>query len=531
MRSHRVPAAVTRRDTMRGAVVLGLAAGAITGLAAVGYVAAYPDPADRLQVAAGIGANPGLAALFGEPRALETVAGFTEWRILGVLPFITAVWVILAVTRALRGAEDAGRWDVLLAGPVGRQEATAWGLLGIGASIVAFAAAGLATGAALGASSLGISGVVWMSAVLLMVAAVFGAVAAVASQVSDTRSGALRWSAAALGLAYLIRVVGITSDASWLAWLTPLGWADLAAPLTDPTAAPLLVGAGAAIGLLAAAVALSGRRDVGAGLFGQRGSRRSWTADLTSTTGLAARLAAPTAAAWALGLALLGGVLGLVAPTAGESLADADLSEAPLQFGGADADGAALFLGAAFLVVTLLLGVMSAGQAAAARDEEASGRLDTALASPATRQGWLAGRIAVAVVMLVAGGLAAGLGAWLGTAAAGERQDLADVVSGGLNAVPGAFVVLGVGVLAFGLLPRSTAALAYGYLAAAFVLEIIGSALDLPEMVLALSVFHHVPLVPAVPAEPLTSGLLIACGLAGAAGGALGLSRRDIATG
>ena len=275
MSSRRVAATVARRATMRGALVLGLASGAITGLAAEGYVAAYPDIADRRQVAAGIGANPGLAALFGEPRALETVAGFTEWRVLGVLPFLTAVWVILAVTRALRGQEDAGRWDLLLAGPVGRQEATAWGLVGIGGSLAGFAAAAAATGAALGSRTLGIGGVLWLSAALFMVAAVFGAVAATASQIAGTRAGAVRWSAAVLGGAYLVRVVGISAEASWLAWWTPLGWADLAAPLTGPSAAPLLLGVAAALALLGAAVVLSGRRDVGAGLLGPRQSRRS----------------------------------------------------------------------------------------------------------------------------------------------------------------------------------------------------------------------------------------------------------------
>ena len=93
--------------------------------AVIGYVAAYPDPADRVTLARSIGSNPGLTALFGETRALETITGFTEWRVVLVLSLVGAVWAIFAVTRILRGEEDDGRADVVLAGPITRDRGDA----------------------------------------------------------------------------------------------------------------------------------------------------------------------------------------------------------------------------------------------------------------------------------------------------------------------------------------------------------------------------------------------------------------------
>ena len=513
---------------MRGAVVLGVVSGVILGLAAEGYVAAYPDETDRLAVAEGIGASPGLAALFGQPRALETIAGFTEWRILGVVPFIAAVWAILAASAALRGEEDAGRWDVLLSAPITRRQATGWGLVGLGQSLAALAVAGVAAGLVVGTRTLGVAGVLWMSAVLLMTAGVFGATAALSCQLAGTRAAALRLAAAVLGVSYLLRVVGIATETEWLAWLTPLGWGDLAAPLTGPDPLPLALGAVVAGGLAGSAAYLAGLRDAGAGLLQPRRAPRSRPGLLSGSLGLTGRLARPAAIGWLLGLAVLGVVLGVVAPSAGEALADASLEDSFVDLGGPGVEGPTAFLGAAFLVVSLLLGLLAAGQASAAREQEAHGRLETLLALPLPRWRWFAAQAAVAAGMILAGGLVAGASAWAGTVASGEQLEFADAIAAGANVVPGALVVLGLGLLAFGTVPRATAVVAYGYVAAAFILEVFGSVLDLPAALLGLSVFHHVPLVPAVDAQPATTAALLAVALTTGALGALGFARRDL---
>lgn len=529
--TRRVPAEVTRRRTLRGAILLGLTSGAVVGIAAEGYALAYPDAADRTVVASSIGSNPGLAALFGQPRALETIAGFTEWRVLGVMPLVAGVWAVLAGTGALRGEEDAGRWDVVLAGPVGRREATAAAVLGLAQTAGALALATALSTVAFGIRTLGLAGSLGTVGALLVVPLVFLAVAAVASQIGGTRAQALRLAAAVLGVAYLLRVVATAVD-GWdaLAWGTPLGWVDLAAPLTEPTAVPLLVAVVATVVLAGVAVETSARRDVGAGLWPERPPRRSRTSLLTGPTGLSVRLAQPAAVAWMAGMAVLGGVLGTVARTASEALQDSLLDDG---LGGSLADvelagGTTSFLGASFLVVALLLSLLAAGQAAAARDEEASGRLDTLLSAPVGRVAWLGGRLVVAGVLLAFAATSAALAAWAGTAATGGETTAADLLAAAATVVPAALVVLGLGMLVLCVAPRHTAPLAYGYVAAAFLLEILGSVLDLPEPVLALSVFHHLPLVPAADPEPVTAAVMLLVALALSAVGAVALRHRDL---
>jgi ABC-2 type transport system permease protein len=404
-------------------------------------------------------------------------------------------------------------------------------VLGLGQTAGALAVATALSTVALGIRTLGLAGSLWTVGALLVSPLVFLAVAAVASQIGGTRAQAVRLAAAVLGAAYLLRVVATAVD-GWdaLAWASPLGWVDRAAPLTEPTVLPLLVAAAATIVLAGVAVEMSARRDVGAGLWSERPPRRSRTRLLTGSTGLSVRLARPAAVAWLAGMAVLGGVLGTVARTASEALQDSVLDDG---LGGSLAEahlagGTTSFLGASFLVVALLLSLLAAGQAAAARDEEASGRLDTLLSAPVGRVAWLGGRAIVAGVLLALAAGSAALAAWAGSAATGGETTTADMLAAAATVVPGALVVLGLGVLVLGVAPRYTAPLAYGYVAAAFLLEILGSVLDVPEPVLAVSVFHHLPPVPAAEAEPVTAAVMVALALVLTAVAAVALRRRDL---
>ena len=51
----------------------------------------------------------GINALIGPARAINTVAGFSSWRALGVLSLLGGIWGLLTSTKYLRGEEEAGR--------------------------------------------------------------------------------------------------------------------------------------------------------------------------------------------------------------------------------------------------------------------------------------------------------------------------------------------------------------------------------------------------------------------------------------
>jgi ABC-2 type transport system permease protein len=128
-----VIARATARRTVRSATIWGGTFGAYLAVSALGYASTYKTSAQRHALATGLGSNAGVDAIFGPTRNLDTVGGFTEWRGVGVLSLVAAVWGLLLGTRLLRGEEEAGRWELLVAGRTTRHRASAEGLVGLAA--------------------------------------------------------------------------------------------------------------------------------------------------------------------------------------------------------------------------------------------------------------------------------------------------------------------------------------------------------------------------------------------------------------
>src|SRR5262249_9245748 len=87
----------------------------------VGYRHAYPDAADRAACARSFAQSVGLRLFYGEPHRVDTVDGYTAWRVGGTLAIAAAIFGLLAAVRALRADEDAGRTELVLSGVVARR--------------------------------------------------------------------------------------------------------------------------------------------------------------------------------------------------------------------------------------------------------------------------------------------------------------------------------------------------------------------------------------------------------------------------
>jgi ABC-2 type transport system permease protein len=458
------------------------------------------------------------------------VAGFTEWRVVLMLAVVAAVWTLFATTRVLRGEEESGRWDVLLAGPIRPAGATVAALAGLAGSLLLMlgvTVVGLLVGSG---GDLGARSCVLLALTLLSLPAMMLGTAALTSQIAPTRRRAVTLAAALLAAAYLVRVVADSADGrAWLLWTTPLGWLEVAHPLTEPRLMAILLPYALGAALAAVAVGLAGARDAGAGLMAGSGGRRARTAGLSSALGLAGRLAEGTALAWCLGMAVFGALIGLVARTAAQAMADARGSDV-LGGLGIEESGARAYVGVSFIIVALALAVAAAGQVAATREEEASSRADTLLVGPVGRARWLGGRLVVSAGVLVLAAASAALGVLVAGRAGGLDLSARDLAGAGANALPAALFVLGVGTLLHGLIPRPATTLTYGLVAASFLLEIVGSTAGLPAWLLNLSVMHHVAPAPAVDPAWGSALVLLLLGLLAALGGSLALARRDIET-
>ncbi|MDQ6945003.1 MAG: hypothetical protein M3256_01740 [Actinomycetota bacterium] len=286
-----VVVARTARRAARSGVLWGVVFGGYVAVSASGYASLYPGAAARAKLAASFGANAGLAALVGTARRLDTVAGFTAWRSLGVLSVVGAVWGLFSATRLLRGEEDTGRWEFYLAGQTTRGRAATQGLVGLMAGLAALWVVTGAITVAEGSTSsvrFSTSGSLFLATALVAGAAIFMSVGALIAELAPSRRSANGIGAGVLGVSFLIRMVADSgSGLAWLRWASPLGWCEQLHPLTgsSPSAlAPMVV---LVVTATLAAVTVAGRRDVGAGVLAGHDTPTSSTALLSGPGSLA----------------------------------------------------------------------------------------------------------------------------------------------------------------------------------------------------------------------------------------------------
>lgn len=522
------------RTTARAGAIWGAVFALYVVASVEGFISTYPTAASREQLANSLGSNAGLQALFGVPKRIDTVAGFTSWRTLAVLVIVGGIWGILASTRMLRGEEEAGRWELLLAGATTRGRATADALAGLGVGVATLWAITAATVLAAGRAhdaQFSFTASLFFATALAASALLFMAVGALCSQLAATRRQAAGLAAAVLGVAFVLRMVADSGTTlRWLRWTTPLGWINALEPLVHSNALPLVPIVAATVGLGGAAIALAARRDIGGSVLPDRDSAPARTRLLGGPIGLTTRLVRGTTIAWIVGVGATGLLIGLVARAAGDAIASSNaFARIQASFGG-HAAGATAYLGIAFVIMSALVSTQAAALVAATREEEAEGHLDNLLVRGVSRLRWLASRLAVSVAVLVAVGLVAGVTAWLGAASQHAGVSFTSVVEAGVNVVPTGIVVLGLGAFAQSVAPRATAPVAYGLVVWSFLIEIVGGVVNANHWLLDLSLFHHVAPAPAADPRWLTNAVLVAVGLALAATGAAIFRRRDIVT-
>ncbi len=535
VRTKRSPGTVVARLSTRRAARSGALWGLIFGIAIasseVSYTTIYTTQAERDALAAAYGSNKATSALFGPAPQLQTVGGFTVFKISMTLMILGAVWGLLTSTRLLRGEEDSGRWELLLSGQTTRRGATAQALTGLGvgaftlwlvtAAITVVSGRGSKVGIAAGPS-------LYLALAMVTTAVMFLAVGALTSQLAATRRQAASFAAVLLGLSYALRMI---ADAGvglhWLVWASPLGWVEELQPITAPRPLALLPIFALTALLAIGAVLLAGTRDAGAGIMSDRSHSRPHLTLLFGPVGLAIRLLRATVVGWWIAIAAAALLYGLIAKSAGATISGSSVQEVFSKLG-APGTGADAVLGVCFLVLAVLVAFVAAGQITAARGEESGGRLDHMVVRPVSRASWLSGRLLVAVIVLLVSGVGAGIFAWLGAASQHAGVGFTALVGAGVNLVPPAIAILGIGVLAFGTRPRTTSVVVYGLLGWSILVVIVGGIGATNHWILDTSVFHHMASAPAVPPNWEANGIMTGIGVVGAIAGGLAFRRRDL---
>jgi len=527
-----VVARATARRAAAGGLLWGTMFGALIALEALQYHDAFGDAESRSRLAASFAHNGGIAAVSGKAREIDTLEGFLAWRTFGLLLIIAAVWGLLTSTRLLRGEEDAGRWELLLAGRTARRNAALQGLIGLAAGYAALWLPTAAFTVAAGSRptvGIGVTDALFYATAATASGAVFLGVGAVAGQLADNRRQANMIGTAVLGAAYAVRVVAdVVSGWDWLRWASPLGWVENLHPLTGNALLPLAVIAAVVVACGWVAVRAAGRRDVGAGLWQRHRMPASHLRLLGSQAGLTLRLERGVAAGWVASIGLVALVFAWVASAAGESQIDDSAVTRTVSELGGEGGGVAAWIGYEFVYLGGVLCFAAAGQVAAMRAEEADGHLDTLLCRGTSRRAWLLGRLGVALGLIAASGLAAGLGGWVGLGGAGGIA-LADMLRAGLNVTVPAVLVLGVGTMLTGLWPRAALPVLYAFVVWSVLGSIFGTSLIDNRWVLHTAVLTDLTPVPAAGLDWTAIGVLGGLALLATWVGAVAFGRRDLA--
>jgi ABC-2 type transport system permease protein len=450
----------------------------------------YPTAAARAGFAASIMASPAQRALYGQVYN-DSTGAVGIWKA-GMFHLIIAVAVILTVIRHTRGDEETGRTELIDSTAVGRYASLSAALmLSFGASI----ATGVIGAAGLLTTDIPVGGSLAFGAALTGSGLVFTAVAAVAAQLSPSARFARGVAFAALAAAFAVRAVGDAGDGT-LSWLSPLGWSLQVRPYAGDRWWVLLLHLATTAVLTAVAYRLLAARDVGAGLIADRAGPGSAGARLGGAGALTWRLDRGSLLLWTVGLCLYGLVMGSVTHGIGDELgASTAARDIVARMGGTSALEQA-FIALGFTMMGMVAAAFAISLTIRLHQEESTQRAETLLAGAVSRTRWLAGHLVAALAGSALAVLVAGLAAGLlyGIAADDVAGKLPLVLGTAAAQLPAVWLLAAVTLVLFGLAPRFTP-VAWGVLVTFIAVYLIGSLAALPQWLLDLEPFAHIPLV------------------------------------
>ncbi|MFB6512203.1 ABC transporter permease [Streptomyces virginiae] len=484
----------------------------------------YATAAERARIAASMNDNSSMRALYG-PVFGDSLGALTAWRAGVYGAVLAAAMSLIIVVRHTREEEETGRQELLSAAMVGRRAPLTAALLAAlvaNACVALLVAGGLAGQGAPGAVALGLA--------VAATGTFFACTAAIAAQLTESARAAKGIAAAVLGAAFVLKAagdVGTGGGRSALTWASPLGWVENVRAFAAERWWVLLLFAAAVAAQTGVAYVLAGRRDLGMSFLPSRPGPAEGR--LGTAGALAWRLQRGSVLGWSAGFLIAGVVFGGMADGAADLVGDNDRTREIIErMGGQGAQGGSGALTDAFLATMAgMFGMVAALYAVSSvlrlAGEESGQRAEPLLANAVGRLRWAGGHLAVAfggsALILLLAGLGLGIG---------HGREPGAAIGATLAQLPAVWLIGALAALLHGAVPRYAAA-AWAVAGGALALGWVGPALDLPQAVLNLSPFAHLPRLPGaqdLDAAPLLALTALAVTLTAAGLGAL--RRRDM---
>lgn len=515
---------ILRRDRFRLAVWVAFLA-LLPVATANAFFELTPTQAQRQAMAATAAANPAFRAVLG-PVFGDSIGALTAWRVGTFGAVLVGLMAILTVARHTRAEEESGRAELLGSTAVGRHALPA-------AAFAVVAIAGLILGGliAIGFVALGLPtpGAIAMGGGYTLTAMAFAALTTALAQLFDSASTTRGVATGFLGAVFLLRAIGDSTDLTALSWLTPVGWFTQLRPFAGERWWILGLFMGLTVASLTAALVLASARDHGFGMFPPRPGPETGRPGLRTPRALAIRLQRNAWLGWSIGVSTIAVIYGSVASSIGDLLDDSPQIAAIFERMGGEQGITDAFFAAAVGILSLIAAAYAVRTSLRLQVEEDAKRTDPVLATSTSRQALLTSHMAFSLVgsalMLTVGGAAAGLtyGIIIGHPS-GEMTQLAWTT---ILHIPAVWVVAGLAAALYGWKPQITQ-LAWAALITFAVFGQLGPILQLPQWILDLSPFTHVPSPGTTNVDIRPPLILLAVTAALVALGYTGFRRRDL---
>ncbi|MFF9346936.1 ABC transporter permease [Streptomyces sp. NPDC014734] len=482
----------------------------------------YDTAARRAELAASMNGNSSVRALCG-PVFADSVGGLVSWRMACFGGALAAVMSLIVVIRHTREEEETGRQEMLSSAMVGRRAPLTAALL---VAVLTNTALALVIAVGMVGSGAGGTGAVALALAVAGTGVLFACTAATAAQFTESARLAKGLTATVIGGAFVLKAAGdaATDDgSSVLTWLSPLGWAENVRAYAQTRWWVLLVMVAAIVVQAVLAYALAGRRDVGMSFLATRPGPAQGR--ISSASGLALRLQRGALTGWTLSFAVVGVVFGGLTHGAADLVGDNPQTREIFERMGGQTGLTDAFLAAMISMLGMVAALYIVASVLRLHGEETAGHAEPVLACGVGRLRWAAGHLVIAfggaALIMVVGGL--GL-------AVGYGHRLPAVVGASLVQLPAIWLLGGVAVLLYGALPKAAAA-SWGVAGICLALGWIGPALNLPQPVMDMSPFTHLPKLPGgsgMEWGPVLALTAVTVALLGA--GTAALRRRDVLT-
>jgi ABC-2 type transport system permease protein len=450
----------------------------------------YRTAAQQVAAARDINGSPALVALYGPILDVHSLGELAMTKMTVTYAVFVMALAITLVRRHTRVEEESGRAE-LLGGLAVAPSAPLVSAVVLGA----LASTTLASLAALAdiAGGLPVAGSLWFAASWLGLGLVGTGIGAVCAQLSASARTCGGAAAAVVAVLFVLRAVGDTTSASWLSWLSPLGWSTQLRAWSGPRSWVVTLDLALAVALVVAALTLRRRRDLGSGLVAERPGPEKGSPRLADVLALELKVHAASLGVWTVACAVMGALLAAIVPSIGSMLDSTQAREALERVGGIGALQETLLAAFAAVGAVLVTG-FGVGVAAHGGGEERDGRTEEILATATDRSASFG-----AVALVAIGGVAwltVVAGAGMAVGAAGSQVGAGSTFAAAVVPLPAAWVVVALALLGLSWSSRYAAA-GWGLLAGFFVVGPVAELLHLPGWVAGLSPYSHVPKVPA----------------------------------